>query len=649
MGWEVYPEGLHDILLAGPRDYAPAADLHHRERRGLRRPGRRRRAASRDPQRIDYLRDHLAAAHRAIDDGRARSTATSPGRCWTTSSGATATPSDSASSGSTTRRRSALPRTAPSGTATSSPRTPSTTTPTPQPEEDPVHSIRRSSASPHRSLGPDLAAASWSCCRRRGRGPSGRAAGHRRSSPTTPARSLQVDGEDFMVFGMNWGYMPIGENYTYDFWGKPDDFIKAALAREMSLLQDMGVNAIRQYVGIPPRWVAVHLRDLRHLHGHQPPRGPLRLHHRRRVDPVDRLLRPAGCASAVTAEIVALVEEFQGHARHADVAARQREQLRPVTGPPSRSRRCPRASGTPRGPATSTRSSARSSTRSRRVDPTARWPSPTATCSTSTSSPRSARTWTSSAPTSTAASRRATSTRWSRTSWASRSCSPSSAPTPSTPATMREDQVTQARYLHRPVAGDLRAVRRQGPRGQRHRRHHLPVERRLVEVPAGERLDIHDTNASWPNGGYVEDFVEGENNMNEEWWGITAKGSTDAQRPLRGLPARGLLRAARRLPARSRTRPTPTSTTIRDALRRASRPWARVLEARGDTAALRADALSKVRVSGLRMEFETYSTGGKNITTPPDRGRRRRAIRPSWASTTASRSTSTSRPSPART
>ena len=29
---------------------------------------------------------------------------------------------------------------------------------------------------------------------------------------------LQVDGRDFMVFGMNWGYMPIGQNYTYDFW-----------------------------------------------------------------------------------------------------------------------------------------------------------------------------------------------------------------------------------------------------------------------------------------------------------------------------------------------------------------------------------------------------------------------------------------------
>ncbi|HCH63461.1 MAG TPA: hypothetical protein DFR83_11690, partial [Deltaproteobacteria bacterium] len=44
-----------------------------------------------------------------------------------------------------------------------------------------------------------------------------------------------------------------------------------------------------------------------------------------------------------------------------------------------------------------------------------------------------------------------------------------------------------------------------------------------------ENLDVHDPTASWPNGGYSEDFVEGgPNNMNEEWFGITAKGRPDA-------------------------------------------------------------------------------------------------------------------------
>ena len=44
---------------------------------------------------------------------------------------------------------------------------------------------------------------------------------------------------------------------------------------------------------------------------------------------------------------------------------------------------------------------------------------------------------------------------------------------------------------------------------------------------------------------------------------------------------------------------------------------AAVTEARGSTAAAQTDVLSKVRVSGVRMEFETYSTGGENISTPP--------------------------------
>jgi hypothetical protein len=42
-----------------------------------------------------------------------------------------------------------------------------------------------------------------------------------------------------------------------------------------------------------------------------------------------------------------------------------------------------------------------------------------------------------------------------------------------------------------------------------------------------KNLDVHDTNASWANGGYEIDLVEGKNNMNEEWFGICAKGPTN--------------------------------------------------------------------------------------------------------------------------
>ncbi len=66
---------------------------------------------------------------------------------------------------------------------------------------------------------------------------------------------LQIEGRDTMVLGMNWGYSPIGTNYSYSFWTKPDAFITRVLDREMGMLRDMGVNAIRLFSDVPPRWI----------------------------------------------------------------------------------------------------------------------------------------------------------------------------------------------------------------------------------------------------------------------------------------------------------------------------------------------------------------------------------------------------------
>ena len=66
---------------------------------------------------------------------------------------------------------------------------------------------------------------------------------------------LVVNGEDFMINGMNWDYVPIGTNFSYSLWEQSDDIIKAALDAEMGLLKNMGVNTIRIYVGIQPKWI----------------------------------------------------------------------------------------------------------------------------------------------------------------------------------------------------------------------------------------------------------------------------------------------------------------------------------------------------------------------------------------------------------
>ncbi len=66
---------------------------------------------------------------------------------------------------------------------------------------------------------------------------------------------LVVNGEDFMINGMNWDYFPIGTNYSYSLWKQSDDVIKAALDAEMGLLKNMGVNSIRMYSGVQPKWI----------------------------------------------------------------------------------------------------------------------------------------------------------------------------------------------------------------------------------------------------------------------------------------------------------------------------------------------------------------------------------------------------------
>jgi hypothetical protein len=137
-----------------------------------------------------------------------------------------------------------------------------------------------------------------------------------------------------MVFGMNWAYMPIGENYSYDFWGKPDDFIKKALHSEMTLLRDMGVNAVRVYTGIPPRWIEYMYREygiytiLNHAMGRY---GHVIDGTWRRPDQLRRRADPGGSDRGDRA---ARPKDYQRHAGALDVAPREREQLRPLLGGP---------------------------------------------------------------------------------------------------------------------------------------------------------------------------------------------------------------------------------------------------------------------------------------------------------------------------
>ncbi len=72
---------------------------------------------------------------------------------------------------------------------------------------------------------------------------------------------LLVDGQDYYVKGMVWGYSPRGQNYSYNLWGESDDFIRKVLDYEFGLMQAAGINTIRSFNFMPPKWVTYVYRE----------------------------------------------------------------------------------------------------------------------------------------------------------------------------------------------------------------------------------------------------------------------------------------------------------------------------------------------------------------------------------------------------
>ncbi|MBD3223077.1 glycosidase [bacterium] len=424
---------------------------------------------------------------------------------------------------------------------------------------------------------------------------------------------LQVDGRDFMVFGMNWGYMPIGENYSYDFWGQPDEFIESALAVEMQLLKNMGVNSIRQYVGIPPRWVEYIWENygIYTILNHPVARWGATIDGVwvGETDYSDPKLR-----AVVKAEVRAMVEEFRdtpgvlmwllGNENNYGLSWSSFE-----------------IEALPEGEQQASRARYLYSLMGECVDLIHELDDKR--------------------PVSMAngdiqyldiiAEECANLDIFGSNQYRGISvgdmnqrvkdamgiplCYTEFGADAFNARTMQEDQIMQARYLI----------------GQWQEIYERSYGKGLVGNHIGgmifqwadgwwkfrqeERLDIHDTNASWPNGAYVEDYVEGENNMNEEWWGICAKGPTDAEGYFEVYPRAAYYALARAFELDPYA-PGTDLETIRSHFATVT-PAASMLEARGDEAARKTDAMDKVRVSGVRMEFETFSTGG-TVTTTPD-------------------------------
>ncbi|MBN1827001.1 MAG: glycosidase [Candidatus Eisenbacteria bacterium] len=424
---------------------------------------------------------------------------------------------------------------------------------------------------------------------------------------------LLVEGEEMMVFGMNWGYMPIGENYNYSLWNQPDDVIEAALAREMPLLREMGVNAIRQYAGIPPRWV----RFIYERYGIYTVVNPLVARYGYTLDGVwipmvdysDARLR-----AAVKADIRALVEEFRGvpgvlmwllgneNNYGLSWSSFEIEALPAGERDAARARYLYSLMGEivdeikrldPHRPVAMANGDVQY------IDIIAEECENLDVFGTNVYRGISSRDLFD-------VVKKKMNIPVMYTEFGADAYNAKE---------MREDQEMQARYL----IGQWEEIYEQssgkGRAGNAIGGFIFQWSDGWWKYGQEDRLDIHDTHASWPNGGYVEDYVEGENNMNEEWWGITAKGPSD-HRGLYEVYPRAAYYALRRAFALDPYDPGTDLGKIR-AHFGGIHPAAAALEARGDGAALLAEKREWVHLSGFRAEFETYNTGGERTSTPP--------------------------------
>ena len=424
---------------------------------------------------------------------------------------------------------------------------------------------------------------------------------------------LQVDGQDFMVNGINWDYIPIGQNFAYDFWGQPDAMITAALDREMTLLRAMGVNAIRQYAGIPPRWV-------RYIYEHYGIFTVLNHSLGRYGVTIDGVYSAQTDYSnprvraALTAEVVALVDQFRdtpgvlmwllgnennyglewksAETEALPVGARHTAMAHHLYSLVGEVARAVKAHDTNRPVALANGDL-------QYIDIIAQ-------------EARGLDVFGANAYRGISFGNAFQEvkdklglplmfTEFGADAWNAREGS--------------EDQFDQARFL----LGEWQEIYEQsagkGRVGNAIGGFTFQWSDGWWKTGQTERLDIHDVSGAWANGGYDYDYVAGgEGNMNEEWWGITAKGPPDA-RGLFQLYPRAAYYALQQAHALRVYAPGTDLAAIRTHFR-AIDPTAMVLRARGDQAALATDALSRFRVSGLRLDMETFNTGGTRTRTP---------------------------------
>lgn len=430
---------------------------------------------------------------------------------------------------------------------------------------------------------------------------------------------LVVNGEDFMINGMNWDYFPIGTNYNYSLWKQSDDVIKAALDAEMGLLKNMGVNTIRLYTGIQPRWVKYIYENygiytmLNHSFG----RYGLTINGA--WVPVTHYDDPE-TQKLLLSEVTTMVEQYKntpgvllfllGNENNYGLfwAGAETEDF-----PDDEEEK--KFIGENRGrPMYKLMNDA--AIKMKAID-SAR---PVAICNGDvlfidivaeeckdvdiygTNMYRGASFGDAFQVVKDKLNKPMLLTEFGSDAFNAIS--------------NQEDQKMQAHYMVENWKDIYQNAAGLGKAGNSLGGFTFQFSDGWWKFGQTKNLDIHDTNASWANGGYLQDLAPGENNMNEEWFGICAKGPTN-ERGLYDLYPRAAYYALKDAHQLNPYGKDVTAEFVQNHFKNIQLMDA-VLRARGDKAALNAGSSDKVRISNLRAEFTTFNTGGNLITTPSD-------------------------------
>ena len=424
---------------------------------------------------------------------------------------------------------------------------------------------------------------------------------------------LKVNGKDFIVNGMNWDYFPIGTNYSYSLWNQPEDFIKKALDDEMGLLKNMGVNTIRVYSGIPKQWIE-YIHDnfgiytmLNHSFG-------------RYGLTIDGVWKPNTEYSDAKTKALLFKEVTQMASDYKDT----RGLLLFLLGNENNYGLFWDGAETENIPVKDRKSTIRARAmyklfneavvKMKAIDAN----HPMAICNGDllfldivndeckdvdiygTNVYRGASFGDLFDRVKKEYGKPVLFTEFGSDAFNVLSNS--------------EDQNAQAFYLKSNWKEIYENVSGAGKSGIAIGGFTFQFSDGWWKFGQTSGLDVHDSNASWSNGGYQKDYTEGQNNMNEEWFGICAKGPVDAIGHYQLYP-RAAYYVLKEIHKFNPYASSENSNGVKTHFETANIIDA-ALRARADKAALAGNEGDVIRLSNLRAEFTTFNTGGSLLTTP---------------------------------